>query len=519
MLNRVRLSLFLLKIQILLYLIDRIRHRKFPPIMNESKNGLSDQKKSSLPDRLIFFLLCLIPIFSTIAYGAVHSWALGLNCIFVGLIAVFWLIDSWRGREFKFAFNALQLPIIGLIVIGLIQLLPLRRLNLPSDLLDISANNALSLAAYQTKFSIIQLVVYLVFFAAALVFINSRQRLRKMVTVIIIFGALAAFFAILQRLVSPNTIYGMEITMQAITFGSMINSHHFAAFLEMTIGLTLALFFGKATEKNKQAFLSLAAVIMGMAILLTGSRGGLLSLLGIVGFIIAANLTRQSKDAKASENNNFRRNFAFIGGGLALILLLFGAVILLGGDQSLLRGVGLQNPDDASNGRTHFWAIALKIFFDYPILGAGLDAFGTAFPQYDSWNGMYRVEQAHNEYLQTLADAGILGFVCIATFIYFLFKKALPLVGAKHDGFRRGVAVGALAGCFGILIHSFFDFPLRTPSNMFFFLLLTTLAVVSVSSSRLSPIEKSRRKLGGGSRKVLPKSPENQLASSPVSEE
>jgi O-antigen ligase len=134
-----------------------------------------------------------------------------------------------------------------------------------------------------------------------------------------------------------------------------------------------------------------------------------------------------------------------------------------------------------SSGRSHFWAIALKIFFDYPVLGAGLNAFGVAFTGYDTWNGNNRVEQAHNEYLQILADAGIVGFACVAAFIYLLFKYSLSAIEAAADNvYRKSAARGALAGCFGILIHSFFDFPLRTPANAFFFLLLTVIATVSI---------------------------------------
>jgi O-antigen ligase len=99
-------------------------------------------------------------------------------------------------------------------------------------------------------------------------------------------------------------------------------------------------------------------------------------------------------------------------------------------------------------------------------------------------NGFYRVEQAHNDYLQTLADAGILGFACITAFIFLFFKRSLNVISSSADGFRKGTAVGALAGCFGILVHSFFDFPLRTPSNAFFFLLLVVLATVSINNSK-----------------------------------
>jgi O-antigen ligase len=157
--------------------------------------------------------------------------------------------------------------------------------------------------------------------------------------------------------------------------------------------------------------------------------------------------------------------------------------LFLGGDESLLRGIGLSGQADITSGRSHFWAVAFQIFLAHPILGAGLEAFGVAYTQFDSQTGLFRVEQAHNDYLQTLADAGILGFACVAAFIYLLFKESLETIGRSSDGFRKNAALGALAGCFGVLIHSFFDFPLRTPSNAFFFLILAAIATVTVGKT------------------------------------
>jgi O-antigen ligase len=90
---------------------------------------------------------------------------------------------------------------------------------------------------------------------------------------------------------------------------------------------------------------------------------------------------------------------------------------------------------------------------------------------------MYRVEQAHNDYLQTLADGGILAFICVAAFVFILIRKGISAMGSRTNNLDRSIATGALAGCLGILIHSFFDFPLRTTANAFFFLLLVVLAV------------------------------------------
>jgi O-antigen ligase len=160
--------------------------------------------------------------------------------------------------------------------------------------------------------------------------------------------------------------------------------------------------------------------------------------------------------------------------------LVLGSVLFLGGEAALLRSIGVGDPGagDVTSGRAHFWGIAWQIFLANPILGAGLDAFGVAFPRYDTWNGQFRVEQAHNDYLQILADAGILGFACVATFVFLLLRKGVSAV-SRGSEIQRSVSAGALAGCFGVLIHSFFDFPLRTPANSFVFLLLIALVAGS----------------------------------------
>ncbi|HEX9959869.1 MAG TPA: O-antigen ligase family protein, partial [Pyrinomonadaceae bacterium] len=404
-----------------------------------------------------------------------------------------WLFDAWKTSEFSFNTNRLQIPLIGFILIGIIQLLPLRPADVSAGLLSIPAAASLSLDPYTTRFAVVQLCVYLIFFAAALTFIDSSKRLKKMVLLIIIFGALMAFFGILQRLANPEGIYGLRPTPYAVPFGSFVNQHHFAAFMEMTIGVTLGLLYNKSTKRDKRLLLWIAVVIMGIALVFTSSRGGVLSLFGVIGFVTLVGFLRKNTDEEDDEaeapKSSFQGKFALVGGGLALILVLFGSILLLGGSDALTRGIGFINQSDISNGRAHFWSVTLQIIRDYPIFGAGFNAYGVAFTHYDTWNGSLRIEQAHNDYLQIFADAGIFGFICAIAFVYFLFRQGLEKINQTSDRFRRGVAVGALAGCFGILLHSFFDFPLRTPSNAFYFLTLVTLVVVSVGNGKLKMLD------------------------------
>lgn len=450
------------------------------------------------PSRLrsiIFFLLCTMLVVSTIAYGSVDTWATALLSIFAGLIVLLWLGYSFFSRACRFSTNLLQLPLLGLLLISFIQLLPLRSADVSTDLLSIPAVSSLSLDPYATRLFIVQLCIYLIFFAACLTFLENERRQRIIVFTIITFASIMAFFGIIQSLTNtnPNTILGMRESPGAFPFATFVNRHHFAAFMNMGMGLTLGLLYGKSTKQDKRLLLIIALVLMGIAMMFTGSRGGILSLLGVVGFVILLNLTERKTVEDADEKKSFRlpKNFLLIGSGLLLILILIGSASFFGGESSVVRSIGLDSQSDISNGRGHFWKTTLQIILHNPIFGVGFDAFGMAFTRYDTWNGTLRIEQAHNEYLQMLAEGGILGFACLVAFIYFLFKQGLRIIRRSEDRFRSGVAVGALAGCFGILIHSFFDFPLRTPSNAFFFLTLASLATIATF---YSPVSQKRRR-------------------------
>lgn len=453
---------------------------------NNGASGLS---------RAVFASLSAMPIFAVAAFGAVDVWALGALTVFAAALAFLWLAEAWRKREFRFNASVLLLPLLGLIAVGSVQLLPVRPLDVSPELLSIPAVSSISLAPYATRLAVVQLVVYFVFFAACLTFINSDKRMRIVVSTLIVVGAVAAFSGVLQRLGNLDAIYGLRPFNQASPFASYFNQHHFAALMEMIVGIALGLLgSGGAVKKNKLVFLVFAVLIMGIAVVFTSSRGALVSLVAVVGFIVVANLAQKNNQ---TDGAGFPRKLALLGGGLALLLVLFGAVLLLGGGDSLARGIGLQNPDDFTNGRIHFWQTTWRIFLDYPLLGAGLDSFAYVFTRYDTWNGTFRLEQAHNDYLQILADAGIVGFACVAWFIFLLYRGGWRTVRRSSDAFRRATAIGALAGASGILLHSFFDFPLRTPANALVFLILAALTTVSIDAP------KARRRR----RKPAPNSP------------
>lgn len=441
-------------------------------------------EKTSRLRNVSFFVLCATIVTATVAYGAVDNWATAMLAIFAGIIGLLWLTDAFLGQEFDFSVNSIQLPLVGLLLLGFFQLLPLWNPNIPPDLLAAPSIKTFTLDPHSTKFFVTLLGVYTIFFAASLTLLENYRRRQAMVFTLIVFGSVMAFFGVIQSMANPNSnsVLGLREHAGALPFATFINRHHFASLMNMGIGLTLGLLYGDATKKDKRLLLVIAIGLMGIAVLLTSSRGAMLSLFGVVGFVVLLNLLKGRSELSDDDENKRSffsvQNILLIGSGLGLLLVLIGAALFFGGESAVSRGIGLDSQADISNGRFHFWNVAWQIFLNNPILGTGFDSFGTAFPKYDTWNGFWRVEQAHNDYLQILADAGIVGFTCVAAFVFLLFKKALRVISHTEDAFRRGTAIGALAGCFGILIHSFFDFPLRTPANALFFLTLAALAVV-----------------------------------------
>lgn len=455
--------------------------------MDRSSKNLIEHKTPF--NRAIFAFLLTIPVISTLAYGAVDSSAIGILAVLAFCIVALWIADSISLGRMEINLNALQLPLLALALLGAVQLLPFAAHGVGSELIGTDVVRTLSIDPYSTRIFIVRAVVFIVFFAAFLTFVRDRSRILATLVITIIFGALLAFFGILQRLADLEAIYGLRPTPQAVPFGPFVNQHHFASFMQMTAGLALALVIGRSIGRDKRIFAWAAILVMTLAIIFTGSRGGLIGFLTVIAFVITATLsTRNGRDrSDAAMTTRGRGPTMIIAGSAAIagIMIVIGLAVFLGAGDNYFRGIGLDgSPPDPTSGRLHFWAVALKIFAANPVFGAGLESFGVAFTAFDTRNGVFRVEYAHNEYLQMLADGGVVGLAIVVSFVFLLFRSGLRSIANSSDGLTRAVSIGGMAGCFGILVHSFFDFPLRTTSNGFYFLILASLATLSSGAAK-----------------------------------
>ena len=136
--------------------------------------------------RFLFLILCLAIVLSALAYGTVHYWALALFGLGGVVIVLLWMADGWRLGTLRVSKNVLQLPLLGMVILGLVQLLPLRNAD-NGGVLTTSAVRTLSLDPYATRLVLVQVAALLIFFAAALVFVDTPHRLRIIVKTISFF--------------------------------------------------------------------------------------------------------------------------------------------------------------------------------------------------------------------------------------------------------------------------------------------------------------------------------------------
>jgi O-antigen ligase len=177
-------------------------------------------------------------------------------------------------------------------------------------------------------------------------------------------------------------------------------------------------------------------------------------------------------------------------GAIIVMLITIGAGVWWIGADSVIQRVEKSRVApksmDAGRGETFFqsrgwiWRDTAAMIRDRWALGVGIGAYETAYPIYSSHDGTLVVGQAHNDYLQIMADAGIFGAVIAVWFIFLVTRDALR--ASRHRSrVMSGTALGATGGMFALLVHSLFDFNFQIPSNALLFLVLT--AVVSQIAS------------------------------------
>lgn len=408
--------------------------------------------------------LCLLIAFSVLAFGAVEVWSGSVVEIGAAALFILWALIAYRNPSEKIQWNPLNWPLLGLIGIGLLQLL-FHGTAYPF----LTRTELLKLASY-----------FLVFFLTAQAF-RSRRELSRLAWFVIAFCFLVSLLAIIQHFTSEREIYWLsEYKMQGEPFGPYVNRNHFAGFVELTLPIGLALMAFRGVRRELFPLATLLTIVPISALVLSGSRGG------IIGFVFEAGvlvLLVQNRRA-------WHRGGVMAGAVVALAALAF--VAWVGTGRAIERLSGLKSPEVTLSRRASMSLGAAHIFLDHPIKGSGLGTLVDVYPRYETAYDGKLVDHVHNDYIELLADTGLLGGICAFGFLWLLYREARKNFAAEQGRFSRGLHAGAIVAVSGLLLHSFVDFNLHIPANALLFLLQACIATSPPLPSEGSP-SRSRR--------------------------
>ncbi|HEU5180542.1 MAG TPA: O-antigen ligase family protein [Candidatus Polarisedimenticolia bacterium] len=464
-----------------------------------------ESRLEALLDRSIRAGLVLIVVLAPLPFGAVEPWATSALELGVAAVALLFLYRLFLfPATTRIEFSPLLVPAVGILVLMGMQIIPLPervigalspktselyrdalpRGSAPAD--DVSTAAAptpgkapdpwrpISQSSFATRTYLLKGVAFTLFLFLFLNAFHETRQVRLVLYALVAAGTFQAFYGVLEYVSGHQHIflYQKKYYTDAAT-GTFINRNHYAAFLEMALLSALGLFLSRLREPHagetwrerllaltdRRASLNLALLlgigIIAVGLVLSYSRAGI-----ILGMVAAA----------AFCLFQLRRGWSLQ--KTVLVGVLSAAVLVpaygvgywtLTGRYSLLT-TELTMP----GGRMAVWKKTLGIVRDFPLTGTGVGTFQFVFPRYRDATTTAFYDYAHNDYLQVLSEAGLMGGILLAL--------AVAVIGAAW--IRRAAPMGSVlrSACgFGLLavaLHEMVDFSLQIPANLLAFTLL-----------------------------------------------
>src|SRR5207249_5335589 len=169
--------------------------------------------------------------------------------------------------------------------------------------------------------------------------------------------------------------------------------------------------------------------------------------------------------------------------GFAVLLVALLLVSWLGVGQILQRLSSVQLLEVTAGKRASMRTDTWRIFLEHPFVGTGLGTLQIVYPPYESLYDGRIVNHTHNDYLEALAETGVLGGLCCAWFLGVLFRESMKRLRQLHNSFAGALQLCGLVACVGFLVHSLVDFNLHIPSNPLPLFLMAHLATTQMAST------------------------------------
>ena len=440
----------------------------------------------------------MVLAWATFLAGGVYPWVwVPAASLLLGL-AITLRPDVVRDKRFR----VLDLTLIAVVVACLVQLVPM-----PAPLIRvfdpqaIAVRTALWLPPLVTASNLPWIPISIapidtlaavgIFVSAILMFWMCRQVCEeggtgRIVRVIAFIGLIASVAAIVQRALRIDMLYGVwrPLDTGARPYGPFVNRNHMATWIIMACPLAFGYLLARAPRKESphhfsqrvanalkelgtiRIWLVVAVCVMTLAVILSASRSGLIGLMSA--FLLSTVLTRRRGTMEV------RRWVIFQFALLALVVLWFANydMLLRRVDESITRA-------QEGRGRVAIWGDAARLIEDFPVTGTGAGTFGKAINVYQTAEPGYAIDQAHNHYLQLMAEGGawlLLPAALAAGLFIVLAGRSL-----KQDlSSNYLIRAGACAGMAGVMVQSIWETGLTMPANA---LLFATLAGIATCGS------------------------------------
>jgi putative inorganic carbon (HCO3(-)) transporter len=230
-----------------------------------------------------------------------------------------------------------------------------------------------------------------------------------------------------------------------------------AAYINLVVPFCLV-FALRGADQTLRTLSKWCLALASVALLLTQSRGGLLAFAAML--MVSAYLLAPDRKTR------MRR--------LALVLVACLVAAAVAG--FFFQRLG-EIDDYTAVSRLTIWGGAFTVFARSPVVGAG---FGNLRPLMGGLVGLPEgwMGDAHNLYLELLAESGLVGFIAFAFLIVSALRAARRCMRQSRDEFIRLNGIAAFAAICGVLAHGAVDYLFHTTPQVaaLFFLALGILA-------------------------------------------
>jgi len=326
---------------------------------------------------------------------------------------------------------------------------------------------------------------------------TRRRALHALLVVLVLNGVAFAIVGIAEKLTGTKEILWFIPGKPDYFFAAIIYKNHAAEYLNLVLAATLGLALWHRDQSGRRlkradpsAVFLLAALALFFADVFTTSRLGLMLgtaalLAGLAAYGLLLIVQRPAAGSPAPLLVTLSLLAVFLGLGLSQVdwSRLSERFRVLYAERRFSTSVA-----NRIQARDATW----DMFLAHPLKGWGAGGFRYGFPLFQEkypkiythqvWDGQKLVpehmswEYAHNDYVQCLAEFGLLGGALIGAIgIYWIVQMVRHRYWSHPVGFAAVLAAGLTA------IHCWADFQMHNPAN-----LITLGAILAVASSWVS---------------------------------